>query len=113
MATVNDRIVTQTVTPPGTDLDAANLQGAGPVGEDIFRERIQVAGELLAQIAKVLNTDVPVTEYGLATRAIPNLQDMQMLDIQRQILSCLHRIEEHLAEITEDYISQSEQHEQH
>lgn len=53
MATVDSTIVTQTVTPPGTDLDAAKLIAAGPAGQDIFRERIQVCGKELDQVGAV------------------------------------------------------------
>jgi hypothetical protein len=68
----NSIINTQTVTdPPLTALDAELLAGAGPAGQDIYRERIQVTGALLAEIARVLATQIVSTEYALATRNIP------------------------------------------
>lgn len=68
----NSVINTQTVsTPPLTALDAELLAGAGPAGQDIYRERIQVTGAILAEIARVINTVIVGTEYALVTRPIP------------------------------------------
>lgn len=68
----NSVINTQTVTaPPLTALDAEILVGAGPTGQDIFRERIQVTGAILAEIARVINTVIVGTEYALVVRNIP------------------------------------------
>lgn len=54
---------------PGTAnkyLDAASLVGVG--GQTVFRERTQIAGLSLAQIAAVLNTAPAGSDYGLVTR---------------------------------------------
>lgn len=67
----NSTIVTQTVTPPGTDLDAELLAGAGPAGQDIWRERIQITGAVLAEIARVVAAFPAITDFGLVTRSIP------------------------------------------
>lgn len=68
----NDIINTTTATPPFTALDAEKLAGAGPTGQDIFRERVQITGDaVLAAIAAVINTVIAGTEYALVTRPIP------------------------------------------
>lgn len=64
----NSAIVTQTVTPPGTDLDAELLAGVGPGGADLYRERVQVSGATLAEIATVKQI-APGAIYGLVVAA--------------------------------------------
>ncbi len=71
MPTIDSKITTQTVQEPGVDLDAADLVGAGPSGQDIFRERVQITGAALAEVSRVINTAPVGTEYALATRNIP------------------------------------------
>lgn len=74
----NAVIPTQPVTStPTLDLDAENLPGAGPAGQDIYRERVQVTGTLLAEIARVLAAQIVGTEYALATRNIPTFYGTQ------------------------------------
>ena len=65
-------IPTNAVTNPGGPaLDAERLPAAGPSGEDIYRERVQITGAVLAEIARVLNSNPGLTAYGLVTRSIP------------------------------------------
>lgn len=66
----NSLITTQTVTPPGTALDAEKLAAAGPSGEDLFRERVQITGAILAEIAAVKNAPPVGTLYGVVTREV-------------------------------------------
>jgi hypothetical protein len=66
----NSLITTQTVIPPGTSLDAEKLAAAGPAGEDLFRERIQITGSILAQISAVLQLPPIGSDYGLAVRVV-------------------------------------------
>jgi hypothetical protein len=66
----NDVINTTTASAPFTALDAELLAGAGPAGQDIYRERVQVTGAILAEIARVINASVVGTEYALVTRNI-------------------------------------------
>jgi len=67
----NSIINTTTASAPFTALDAELLAAAGPAGQDIYRERVQITGALLAEIARVLATQILGTEYALATRNIP------------------------------------------
>jgi len=67
----NDVINTTVATAPFLALDAELLAAAGPAGQDIYRERVQVTGALLAEIARVLATQIVGTEQALATRNIP------------------------------------------
>jgi len=55
--------------PGGKIEDVEELIGAG--GENVIRQRLQVTGATLAEIARVLNLDVDWSEYALATRPIP------------------------------------------
>jgi hypothetical protein len=68
----NSVIQTQAVTGPTVDLDAEDLVAAGPSGEDIFRERIQVTGAALVEVARVLNTAPLTTDYALNVVLSPN-----------------------------------------
>jgi len=63
-------IVTQTVTPPGTNLDTESFISGG---NTLHRERIQVTGAVLLEIARVQNSVVARTEYALVTRNIPEV----------------------------------------
>ena len=67
----NDVINTTTATTPFTALDAEKLAAAGPAGQDIYRERVQITGAILAEIARVINTVIVGTEYALVVRPIP------------------------------------------
>jgi hypothetical protein len=75
----NSVIATQVVNapPPTLDLDAEVLAAAGPAGQDIYRERVQITGAILAEIARVLATQIVGTEYALATRNIPTFYGTQ------------------------------------
>jgi hypothetical protein len=73
----NSVVNTTTATPPFTALDAELLAGAGPAGQDIYRERVQITGAVLAEIARVLNTVIAGTEYALVTRNIPTIVGAQ------------------------------------
>lgn len=53
------------------EVDAESL-GTGPQGKPLRRERMQLAGALLAQIAAVLNAAPAGTEYALVVRPIPS-----------------------------------------
>jgi hypothetical protein len=54
--------------PGGQNEDVEDLIGAG--GAAVIRQRIQVTGALLAEIARVMNVDPTGVEYGLVTRPI-------------------------------------------
>lgn len=56
-------------SPGGQVEDVEDLTGAG--GAAVVRQRVQVTGAVLAEVARVLNIDVAWTEYGLVTRPIP------------------------------------------
>src|SRR5512146_2047536 len=52
----------------GRALNADKLVGAGPSGEDIFRERVQITGASLRQVAAVCNTPADPGAFGLVIR---------------------------------------------
>lgn len=53
------------------EVDAESL-GTGPQGKPLRRERLQIAGHLLAQIAEILNSAPAGSEYALVVRSIPS-----------------------------------------
>ena len=59
-------IETSPATPGGKALDAESI-GATP----LYRERVQVTGAILAEIARVLAANPAIGDYGLVTRNIP------------------------------------------
>lgn len=68
----NSVINTTVATAPFLALDAEVLPAAGPAGQDIYRERVQITGDaVLAAIAAVINTVIAGTEYALVVRTIP------------------------------------------
>ena len=54
--------------PGGSVEDVEDLTGAG--GAAVIRQRLQVTGALLAEIARVMNADPAGTEYGLVVRPV-------------------------------------------
>ncbi len=54
--------------PGGQVEDVEDLIGSG--GAAVIRQRLQITGALLAEIARVMSTDPVGTEYGLVTRNI-------------------------------------------
>ena len=56
------------VSPGGQNLDSELLAGQGPAGVDIQRERVQVTGAQLAQIAIVNNLLARLADMGLTVR---------------------------------------------
>lgn len=55
--------------PGGQVEDVEDLTGAG--GAAVIRQRLQVTGAVLAEVARVQNTDPDGHEYALVTRDIP------------------------------------------
>ncbi len=53
----------------GPSLDAEKLAGAGPSGEDIYRERMQITGSTLAQVAAVVDRLARLADYALVVRS--------------------------------------------
>jgi hypothetical protein len=54
--------------PGGLVEDVEDLIGAG--GAAVIRQRLQITGAILAEIARVMNTDPAGTEYGLVVRPV-------------------------------------------
>lgn len=54
----------------GPSLDAEKLAGAGPAGIDLYRDRFQVVGATLDEIARVISQAPDGTEYALVVRPI-------------------------------------------
>ncbi len=59
-------IETSPATPGGKALDAESI-GATP----LYRERVQVTGNVLAEVARVKSATPATSDYGLVTRNIP------------------------------------------
>lgn len=92
--TVND--------PPTTALDAEVLTGEGPSGQDVYRERVQVTGAQLDEIARVLNQPPGTFAQGLVVRPIGHAHDSDTLD---HILVELKLIRMHLAAMSDEHIT--------
>lgn len=56
----------------GQNMDAEDLVGAGPSGQDIYRERVQVTGKTLTEIAIVNNLLARLADMGLTVRVAGN-----------------------------------------
>lgn len=99
---MSDSIInTTTATEPFTALDAEVLTGQGPSGQNIYRERVQVTGAQLAEIARVLKQPPGANVYGLVVRPVGHAHDTDTLN---RILSCLERIETHLAAMSDEHV---------
>ena len=99
----DDVIETNTATgTPLTALDAEKLPAAGPSGQDIFRERVQVTGSALSEVARVKNTPPKPTDMGLVVRELGSDRSFDMLTA---ILESLHRIEIYLAAMSDEHLT--------
>lgn len=54
------------------ELDAELISGAGPQGKPLRRERLEIGGAALLEVARVLNAAPGGAEYALCTRNIPS-----------------------------------------
>lgn len=100
----NDVIETSPALPGGKALDAEALPGAGPSGQTLYRERVQVTGSTLEQVAAVTNQSPTGTEFALVVRPINGTATTRMLvvsqDLLEQVLAVLRRIETQMSLIT-------------
>jgi hypothetical protein len=69
---VSDSVVVLNPGVGGQNMDAEDLPGAGPSGQDIYRERIQVTGKTLSEIAIVNNLLPLLADMGLTVRVAGN-----------------------------------------
>ena len=93
--------------PGGQALDAEKIIGS----PDVYRERVQVTGNTLAQIAVVTNTTPTSDAYALAVRPIDGGSSTPALrnrNIFEDILASLKRIEIYLALITDERIDDAD-----
>lgn len=99
---MSDSIInTTTATEPFTALDAEVLTGKGPSSQDIYRERVQVTGAQLAEIARVLKVPPDAFMYGLVVRPVGHVDDSDALN---RIAASLVRIEQYLAAMSDEYL---------
>jgi len=101
---VSDSVInTTTVTAaPITALDSEKLAASGPSGEDIYRERVQVTGAQLAEVARVLKMPPGALAYGLVVRPIGHAHDTDVFD---RILATLLRCERHLEAMSDEHVT--------
>jgi len=57
--------------PDGTGKKVDNESLVGVGGATVYRQRVQLTGAALAEVARVQNTDPAGTEYGAVTRNVP------------------------------------------
>lgn len=105
---MSDSVINTTTVsaPPTTALDAEVLAAQGPSGQDIYRERVQVTGSQLAEIARVLRVPPDAFMYGLVVRPVGHAHDTDNSD---RILACLERIEKHLAAMSDEYVADEDE----